>query len=57
MVYDERLATILRRTLFDKTATSEEFEEFARQVSADPELAREWSEVRRNLDHLRVKIH
>lgn len=56
-VYDERLATILRRVLFDKNASAEQLEEFAREVSGDPELAREWSEVSLNFDYLKVKIH
>lgn len=50
IVRDERLATILRRILFDKAATREEMEEFSREVSADPALAREWEEIKKHLD-------
>lgn len=48
-VRDERLATILRRILFDKEATTEEIEEFAREVSADPALAGEVDEIKHHL--------
>jgi hypothetical protein len=57
MVYDERLATILRGIFFEKNATEEQFVEFARQVDTDPELAREWASVRKQLDELRLKPH
>ena len=49
IVRDQRLANILRKILFDKTATSEEMEAFAVEVDNDPELAKEWHEVQKHL--------
>lgn len=50
VVRDERIATILRRIIFDKAASTEEMEEFALAVSADAALAREWEEIKKHLD-------
>jgi hypothetical protein len=49
VVRDEHLATLLRRILFDKNASTEEIEEFAREISADPALARELDEIKKHL--------
>lgn len=46
VVHDERLATILQRILFDKTATQEEIHAFALEEANDPELRREWLAVK-----------
>lgn len=49
IVRDERLANILRRVLFDKTATREEIEAFAAETAKDPVLNSEWLEVQKHL--------
>ena len=45
-VQDERLATIIKRIIFDKDATHEEIKEFAQKVDEDPALAREFEGIK-----------
>lgn len=49
IVQDDRLAHIIRRIFFEKTATREEIVAFAEEVEKDPELAKEWALVKEQL--------
>ena len=51
IVNDERIAVMLRKLVFEKSATEKEMIAFAAEVAADPALKQEWDAIQQHLGH------